>query len=239
MKHVLSIIYLISFLVISTPFSKTFAAERDVYDFSWLDKDKEVYVLQNRKFRKKNNMYFGGTLGRSISGAFIDSNEGNLMAGYFFSEDWGLEFTYTKANGVTNKTHDAVNKDASAVAFFKKIDTAMTAMLMWSPFYSKINTFNKIFYYDWLFGFGVSNISTLDNRNEFGGGSSNAKDLTSETESAIAWITGFRFYINQNWSSRIDLRGTHANTEMAIGLNETEKRWNNYYNFNIGLNYAF
>jgi outer membrane beta-barrel protein len=238
MKHVLSIIYLISFLIISIPTTKVHAAEKDMYDFSWLDKDKEVYVLQNRKFRKKNSVYFGGTIGRSISGAFIDSNEGNIMAGYFFSEDWGLEFTYTKANGTTNKIHDAVNAQVGGVAFFKKIDTAMTAMLMWSPFYSKINTFNKIFYYDWLFGLGVSNISTLDNRNEFAGGS-DSNELTSESESAVAWVTGFRFYINQNWSSRIDLRGTHANTEMTIDTGETEKRWNNYYNFNIGLNYAF
>lgn len=238
MKHILSNINLITFIFISLFITNTQAAEKDVYDFSWLDKDKEVYVLQNRKFRKKNNLYFGGTLGRSISGAFIDSNEINIMTGYFFSENWGLEFSYTKANGVTNKVHDAVNAQVGGVAFFKKIDTAMTAMLMWSPFYSKINTFNKIFYFDWLFGFGVSNISTLDNRNEFSGGS-NANDLTSESESAIAWMTGFRFYINQNWSTRIDLRGTHANTEMTIDTNETEKRWNNYYNFNIGLNYAF
>ena len=28
------------------------ANEKSVYEFSWLDKDKEIYVLQNRKFRK-------------------------------------------------------------------------------------------------------------------------------------------------------------------------------------------
>lgn len=237
MKHVLSNISLITFLFISFTTTTSYSAEKDVYDFSWLDKDKEVYVLQNRKFRKKNKLYMGGSIGRSISGAFIDSNEVNLMAGYFFGENWGLEFSYTKADGSLNKTHDAVNAQG-AKAFYKKIDTAMTAMIMWSPFYSKINTFNKIFYFDWMFGFGVSNISTLDNRNEFVAGP-NSSDLTSENESAVAWMTGFRFYINQNWSTRVDIRGTHANTEMTIDANESEKRWNNYYNFNIGLNYAF
>ncbi|MBD65203.1 MAG: hypothetical protein CME62_08350 [Halobacteriovoraceae bacterium] len=220
------------------PQFNSYAAEDDVYDFSWLDKDKEVYVLQNRKFRKKNKVYFGGTVGRSVSGAFIDSTEGNLIAGYFFSEDWGLEFSYTNANGQLNKTHDAVN-DQGAVAFYKKIETAMTAMLMWAPFYSKINTFNKIFYYDWLFGVGVSNISTLDNRNEFDSGSIDADELTSESESAIAWMTGIRFYITQNWSTRLDFRATHVNTEFTLQGGDTEKRWNNYYNFNVGLNYSF
>lgn len=238
MKHFLSLITFSFFTPIIFFANHTNAAEDSVYDFSWLDKDKEVYVLQNRKFRKSGNVYVGGTFGRSISGAFIDSNEANLIAGYFFSENWGIELSYTKADGQTNKTHDAVNAQVGGVAFFKKIDTATTAMLMWSPFYSKINTFNKIFYYDWLFGIGAANITTLDNRNEFDGGSDSNK-LTSESETAVTWMTGFRFYINQNWSTRIDLRAMHANTDMQIDTNDSEKRWNNYYNFNVGINYSF
>ncbi len=41
------------------------ASEKNVYDFSWLDQDKEVYVLQNRKFRKKNKLYVGAMAGRA------------------------------------------------------------------------------------------------------------------------------------------------------------------------------
>ena len=215
-----------------------FAAEDSMYDFSWLDQDKEVYVLQNRKFRKKSNLYIGGTLGRSVSGAFIDSNEVNLLGGFFFSEDWGLEFSYTKANGETNKTHDAVNVQA-ARAIFRKIDTAMNAMVVWSPFYSKINTFNKIFYYDWMFGLGISNAITLDNRKEFSTGS-DSDELTEEAVSGIAWMTALRFYITQNWSTRIDFRANHYNADMAItSETDTEKRWSHYYNINVGLNYTF
>lgn len=218
--------------------SFVFAAENSVYDFSWLDKDKEVYVLQNRKFRKKGEFYIGGTLGRSISGAFIDSSEINGIAGFFFKENWGVEFSYTKANGSENKTSDAVFAQGS-VPFYRKIDTATTAMLLWSPFYSKINTFNKIFYYDWMFGLGGASVSTLDNRNEFPGGSS-ADEQTKEKLNGIAWMTALRFYITQHWSTRIDLRAIHVNADSAInGETDTEKRWNHYYNFNIGLNYTF
>lgn len=232
MKRFLS---LIGVMVFSFPLQ---AAETDVYDFSWLDQDKEVYVLQNRKFRKKNQFYVGGTLGRSVSGAFIDSSEYNLIAGYFFAEDWGLEFTYTGAQGAKNKTYDAVSSQGS-VAFFRQIDTATSAMLMWSPFYSKINTFNKIFYYDWMFGVGFISAATSDNRKEFSGGS-DSNQLTQEDVSGATWMTAFRFYINQDWSTRIDFRGTHLNADAAItGESDTEKRWNNYYNFNVGLNYAF
>ena len=44
---------------------KTFAAESDLYNFSWLDKDKEIYVLQNRKFKKVNRFYLSGGFGKS------------------------------------------------------------------------------------------------------------------------------------------------------------------------------
>lgn len=225
-------------LLFSFFYSAIFAAEDSIYDFSWLDKDKEVYVLQNRKFRKKGALYVGGTLGRSVSGAFIDSAEANGVLGFFFKENFGIEISYTKADGSENKTSDAVFSQGS-VPFYRKIDTATTAMLMWAPFYSKINTFNKIFYYDWMFGLGGASVSTLDNRNAFPGGS-DADTLTKETLNGIAWMTAFRFYITPNWSTRIDFRATHVNADSAInGENDTEKRWNNYYNFNIGLNYAF
>ena len=67
------------------------ANEKSVYEFSWLDKDKEIYVLQNRKFRKVGKVYVGAGGVKTISGAFVDSYGGTLRGGYFFSEDWGIE----------------------------------------------------------------------------------------------------------------------------------------------------
>lgn len=224
-------------ILFSSFFSIVFAAEDSVYDFSWLDKDKEVYVLQNRKFRKNGNFYVGGTLGRSLAGAYIDSSEVNAMMGFFFKEDWGIEISYTKADGSENKTSDAVRAQG-AKPYFRKIDTATSFMVMWSPFYSKINTFNKIFYYDWMIGLGATTVNTLDNRNAFVGGSENDV-LTEEAVSGVAWMTALRFYITKNWSSRIDFRATHLDADFQVTASESEKRWSHYYNFNIGINYTF
>lgn len=240
MKRIISLIGIGIFSAISSTFVPTnsFAAENNVYDFSWLDKEKEVYVLQNRKFRKKGAFYVGGTYGLSVNGAYIDSTEVNLMAGFFFSEDWGLEFSYKTAEGEENKTYEGITAQ-NAVAFFRQIETATTAMIVWSPFYSKINTFNKIFYYDWMFGLGLANVSTTDNRKEFTAGS-DSNQLTEEDLSGVAWMTALRFYITEDWSTRIDFRGMHVNADSAIsGETDTEKRWNNYYTFNFGINYAF
>ena len=124
--------------------SVVIANEKSLYNFSWLDNDKEIYVLQNRKFRKDGNVYIGGTGAFNLSQNFLDAYGGTVRAGYFFSEDWGLEFIYGKNTNKENDTARGVREQGS-VPFYRQIDSFMGAMLMWSPFYSKINTFNKIF----------------------------------------------------------------------------------------------
>ena len=229
--------FLFSFICLLSSF-QLLASENSIYDFSWLDKDKEVYVLQNRKFRKNKRLYIGGLLGRQINGAFIDSNEASLHGGFFFKEDWGIEVSYTKASGSTNATHDAVNEQG-AVAFYREVDTSMSAMLLWAPFYAKINTFNKIFYYDWMFGVGLANVTTKDNRNEFNAASSDSDELTEETNTAPTWMTNFRFYITESWSAELRVEGLHMNVEMVNDNADKETRWNHYYDFKLGLNYTF
>lgn len=219
----------------------SFAKEGSVYDFSWLDSDKEIYVLQNRKFRKAQKVFIGGTLGKQTNGAFIDSFAVDLYAGYFFKEDWGIELSLTQASGSENATHDGVNEQGS-VAFYRKITSATSAMIVWSPFYSKINTFNKIFYYDWLIGAGLSSIETEDNRKKF----TTVTDDTAtiETNTAISWMTGLRFYISDSWSTRIDFKAFHLSADKVgkasgASTTKTEKKFSHYYNINFGLNYTF
>lgn len=217
------------------------ASESSVYDFSWLDKDKEVYVLQNRKFRKNKKLYVGGLWGRQVNGAFIDSSEFSVHGGFFFKEEWGVEIGYTQADGQTNKTEEGVSEQG-AQAFYRKVDTLTSAMVIWAPFYAKINTFNKIFYYDWMFGLGAANVTTKDNRLAFGSGGT-SDELTEESNTAPTWMTNFRFYISEGWSAELRVEGLHINADVArqdSGANEsTEKRWTHYYDFKLGLNYTF
>lgn len=233
MKFIISLICLFSSV-------QLVASEKNVYDFSWLDQDKEVYVLQNRKFRKNKKLYLGAMVGAQLNGAFIDSNEFSAHGGFFFKEEWGVEFAYTSASGSTNVTHDGVNEQGTQ-AYYRKIESSVGAMVLWAPFYAKINTFNKIFYYDWMFGAGAASVTTLDNRLEFG--SSATSDLTSETVMAPTWMTNFRFYITQDWSAEMRFEGLHINADVArqdASNNErTEKQWTHYYDFKLGLNYTF
>ena len=228
------------FLFISLLGSVAMASEKSVYDFAWLDKDKEIYVLQNRKFRKDGKLYIGATGVKTLNGAFIDSYGVNMRAGYFIREDWGIEFAYGKNSGKENNTAKGV-KEQGTRPFYRKIDTYMGAMAMWSPFYSKINTFNKIFYYDWLFGAGLASISTIDNSKSFevppGG-------MTQENVMGAIWTTGFRFYINETWSVRIDATALHFKADRtrkpatSASTIKSSTLVSNY-DLGVGLNFSF
>ena len=216
------------------------ASEKSVYDFSWLDKDKEVYVLQNRKFRKAGKVYIGVSGVKTLSGAFIDQMGAYGRAGYFFNEDWGFELAYGKYSGSENDTAKAV-KQQGTIPFYRKLDTVTGALLWWSPFYGKINTFNEIFYFDWMFGLGGAKVQTLDNRNKFIAGASSG--LTSESSTALMWSTAMRFHINQSWSLRMDFSGLHYNanrtSRIGTGTPFTKKQLNSTYDVGLGLVFAF
>lgn len=211
------------------------ASEKSVYDFAWLDKDKEVYVLQNRKYRKDGRLYAGVSGLTTLSGAFVDSFGGSARLGYFFKEDWGFELQYAKYSGSENDTAKGVRQQG-VVPFYRKFDSVMTGLVWWSPFYAKINTFNEIFYFDWMFGLGVSQISALDNRNKFSTPPSST--LTRESIMGATWSTAMRFHINQAWSFRLDFSGTHFSAERKSATKDESQLFSNY-DFGAGVVFAF
>lgn len=116
-----NILWLFATLLLS---SSLMASEKSLYEFSWLDKDKEIYVLQNRKFRKDGKVYIGGTMAKTLSGAFIDSYGGTFRGGFFFREDWGIELIYGKNSGQENDTAKGVQEQGSN-PFYRKVDSYM------------------------------------------------------------------------------------------------------------------
>ncbi|WPU65740.1 outer membrane beta-barrel domain-containing protein [Peredibacter starrii] len=234
-----NIVLILVTLIMSTV---VYANEKSLYNFSWLDNDKEIYVLQNRKFRKVGNVYVGATAAYNLSQDFLDAYGGTIRGGYFFTEDWGVELIYGKNTNSENDTAKGV-KEQGTVPFYRQIDSFMGAMLMWSPFYSKINTFNRIFYFDWMFGFGVGTITTKDNRNKFDTAAANTNALTDESQTGALWNTGFRFYINEHWSLRLDLTGqtykADKTKKAGTGPTSTTSKLYNNYDLGLGLNYAF
>lgn len=216
--------------------NKTYSAETSTYEFKWLDPDKEVYVLQNRKFRKIGKLYLNVGVGTTTSGAFADAAYGQVRVGFFFTENWGFEALHTTTSSKTNSTYDSVFAQDS-VPFVRLIDSYSGAMFMWSPFYAKINTFDQIFYFDWMFGLGFATLSEQNNRTALNEGS---KDLPFESEdhSGVMWATSLRFYMSQHWSLRLDLTTIHYQADKAF-KDSQEQVWYDNFDLGVGLSYTF
>lgn len=228
------------FLLLPIFFVTVLASERDVYNFSWLDPDKEVYVLQNRKYRKDGKFHVNLGLGITTSGSFVDAKSYQGRAGYFFREDWGFEFVYAKNSGTENETAKSVRSDGltGSIPFRRIVEGYMGGMLMWSPFYAKINTFNRIIYLDWLLGLGVAKIDEKNNKQEFLTGLSGSES-TSESHTGLMWDTSLKFHLNENWDIRTDLTVVHYKAEKPTNTATKEQIFYSNWDFSLSLGYSF
>jgi outer membrane beta-barrel protein len=215
------------------------AGETDTYNFSWLDPDKEVYVLQNRRYRKANRLHVYAGAGKNISAPFVDSTTIQGRIGYYFMEEYGFEGGYGKSSGKENNTAKQVRNEggSGSVPFRRIVDSYYGGMFLWSPFYSKINTFNTIIYYDWIFGVGIGKVRESNNTDELQIGAGSYPDNVEE-HSALLWNIGIKVFLGTNLSARVDVTAVHYKaTSPTIG--STEKLWNDNFDLGFMLGYNF
>lgn len=232
---------LASFFVFSLIFSShVFASEKDIYEFSWLDPDKEVFVLQNRKYRKANRAYINLGGGITTSGAFVDSTSLQGRIGYFFTEEYGFEAIYAKNSGKENNTAKGVRNSGGGgtgtTPFRRIVENYKGGMFVWSPFYSKINTFNKIVYMDWIFGLGYASLEEKNNKLRFTQGQVAEGVETKETHSGIMWEAGMKFYLSEEFSVRVDLTAVHYS---ADNISTAGSSYKSNYDATVSLGYSF
>lgn len=225
-------ILLCSFLI----FTFSYASENSVYDFTWLDKDKEIYVLQNRKFRKKGKLQVAASFGMTNARAYVDATSLQGRASFFFKEDYGIQFVYAKNDSKFNELANRV-VDQNAVPYTRFIDEYKGVEFVWSPFYSKINIFDKILYYDWMFNIGYQSINTSDNRRQFTVTTDTA--LTEQSVNGFSIGTTFLFHITQSIGIRLDITQLRFNSDFFTNTNQSEKYWFKNTDITVGFNYKF
>lgn len=200
--HKIKNIKLLLLLVFTlTPFYNSYADEESTYNFKWLDDDKEVYVLQNREFRKKGRIYLALGGGITTSTIYTDSKVVGLRAGNFFSEDWGIEVLYSLKTNSENDEAKLVRQQ-QVIPFIRSVTDYTGLMIMWSPFYSKINTFNSVLYFDVMFGLGAARISTENNLSEFVVTGTTEKN---ESHVGLMWDVAINVFMTKTFSLRLDL----------------------------------
>lgn len=215
------------------------AAEGDLYDFLWLDPDKKVYVLQNKVHKKRGKFYanIGFTLG--LNSDFQDRNGVQFKAGYYFHEEWAVEALYHQFSNSDNDTFTSLQTINGSIPFVRRINSKYGIMPVWSPFYGKINTFNKIIYFDWSFGLGLGQITTESNATTVS--SSTTADIYSDEKyMAILAKTSFRIHATKNVHVGLEY---HRDSYRAPGPTVRgipgSERWRNNSEFVLSIGFSF
>lgn len=209
-------------------------SEDDEYNFSWLDPDKKVYVLQNRKYRKAGRFAIFVSGGMNFSNPYRTEWVGVPRVAYWFTEQFGIEAFFGAVTNSDNNTLTALKRASpTALPFVRENRSYFGGLFTWTPWYSKLNFFNRILYYDWFFDVGVGQVSTALDQNTRADRGPNFK---FESLFAVFYGTGMKFYLSRSFSVRMDLIGFYYSATGADGVSKT----NTYnYDFTAGVGYTF
>ena len=214
----------------------THAGEKSLYDFLWLDPDKKVYVLQNKLYKKEHSFYADVGYLANFTSKFQDTRGVAIRAGYYFHEEWGLEVFYNQYSNSNNDDFRNVQFINEAEPFVRRLNSTYGAMLIWSPFYGKINTFNQIYYFDWSFGAGVSKINA----------ESNLKTVTQtnvpnnyakENYTGAVLKTKVKFHLTENVHLGLEYMNTYYNAPGPKNPKSDKLRTNTDVVFSVGFSY--
>ncbi len=212
------------------------AGEQSLYDFLWLDQDKKVYVLQNKLYKKENTFYIDLGYISNYSSKFQDTRGFSTRAGYYFHEEWGLEFLYNQYSNSNNDDYRNVKLINEAVPFIRRPKSTLGAMLIWSPFYGKINTFNQIYYFDWSFGAGIGQILTESNINSVR--IENAPNTyATKTYNAALVKTKIKFHLSENVHLGLEYLNSYYMAPGPKDPNSDRLRTNTDLIFSVGFSY--
>ena len=117
----------------------------------------------------------------------------------------------------------------------RKVDAAKLVHINWIPFYGKINTFNKILFFDWGIGLGVGQFDTAGNYQTF-----LQKNISitfvEEQDTGFNFRSFFKFYIGKSFTMGFEYNLTGVQTI----LKQDETKEILYFNDIIGtIGYLF
>lgn len=216
-------------ILVAASWSK--AATNEDYNFSWLDPDKKIYVLQNRKFTKANHLVISAMAGPGMQTSYRTSYGIEPRMAYYFSESLGIEAFFSYFTNSENNAFGALKIAApNTLPVVREIRSQYGGLIQYVPWYAKINVFNKILYFDWYFSGGLGNLnSALDVRKN---AAANA-EFINRTSLALFVGTGHQYHLSQSFLVRIDFTGAFYRAPL-LG-NTGENTWFSSYLFGAGI----
>jgi outer membrane beta-barrel protein len=204
-------------------------------EFLWLDPDKAIHVLQKKKHPKKNRIYTDIGLNKGLKNKFSDQSGVKFKGGYYVTENIAIEFQHSKNHHVKNIDYKNIKKVNGVEPFMRNINSSSGLNVIYSPFYGKINTFNKIFYIDWYFGVGGGTMEIEDNQ-ETVDNPGIKSTFKSEKKSYNNVKTGIKAFMGKNSYLNFEYNDQYYKTKDPGEQNSTLKNNNEVV---LGIGFIF
>lgn len=235
----LSSIFIATLLLVFIALSPQLKASGDLYDFLWLDPDKKVYVLQNKVYEKKRRTYFNLSYISGQSSSFFKSRGIGGLVGHYLTEEISVEVFYNKYSNSKTETYENLVRINGVEPFSRQINQNLGVMALWSPFYGKVNTFNKIFYFDWSLSLGVGQIKTQSNANT-AADPDTPNVLEDESYTSFNAKTGVRFHATRNVHLGIDYQRSHFRAPgVKFEDRPQETKWRSHSDIVFSIGFSF
>jgi len=234
-KKILNVKFLLALGLILLIPNRSRSSERDLYDFRWLDQDKKVFVLQNKEYTKDNTFYFDFSYLSNLSSTFQDTKGFQAKTGYYFHEEWAFELTFIDYSNKNNDAYNNLRRVNATIPFQRKMDKSYGGTVIYAPFYGKVNTFNKIYYFDWYFGLGVLGIDAVSNAKS--SSNPNSEAFSKEHFTGGLAKTGLKFHANKNWHLNLEIQNTYFKGYGPVPGSSKKLNTNTDIMFGIGFSF--
>ena len=219
--------------------SSSFAAEDNDYNFSWLDPDKKIYVLQNRRYRKAGAPHVYALGGLSLGDNYRTVIQVQPRFSFWFDEEKGMELFYSERFHSQNNLYKALLASTpSKDPYIREVKSQIGVLFNWAPWYAKINVFNSILYFDWYFSMGAGMMGT-DIGPKTKDDAASAALWKTENLFAVFLGTGQLFHLNEKWTARLDFLGHFYSAGIYEGIPgaPTDKAIFSNFALNFGIGY--
>lgn len=212
--------------------------EKDEYDFTWLDPEKKISVVQNRKYTKARRfeLALGGGIG--IGDSYRTVRQFMPRASYYFNESWGVSALGAFVSNSENNTWINLKlANSSALPNVREVRNFIGGSAVWVPFYAKLNIFNRIVYMDWHFEAGVAQVNSQIDLNF---SANAAPNLFESSHTGFFWGTAQKFWITREFAARVDFHGLiYSAPKGDRGAITNVSETNFQYYLTLGASYSF
>lgn len=181
---------------------------RQLVEDYWTPSQKKYSLIQQRYFVKSNRIMFSAGAGVHVNNPQHEGSMSQIGAGYFFSEQLGVEFQYANSSLSGNDVLKQLDEFSGGGSTLDRTKTLgyVGGAINYSPIYAKMSFLGyKILYYDLI-------LSAQLGQTEY----EQTRENNSSTASALTFGLGITqlFYLNKYLSLRVDFNNRWYQAEV-------------------------